>query len=60
MSRHMITIAVLIIAILLYAFGFAMQATILIVLGCVAELIFWIRVIRAMWNTKSKSNSDNN
>jgi len=44
MKRHLITFLFLILAIALYSAGAAGPATILLILGVVAEAVFWFRV----------------
>ena len=44
MKRHAITVIFLLLALILYAVGAAVPATALLVLGAVAELIFWSRI----------------
>jgi len=46
MRRHLLTTALLILALLCYTLGAAAQGTALLVLGGVAELFFWIRLVR--------------
>ena len=46
MKRHVITFAFLVLAIALYSVGAAGPATGLLVLGVLAEGIFWLRVLR--------------
>lgn len=45
MRRHAITLALLLLAVMFYAIGLAMPATVLIVLGLVAEGAFWLRLV---------------
>ena len=44
MKRHLITFLFLVLAIALYAAGAAGPATILLILGVVAEAVFWLRL----------------
>ena len=44
MKRHLVTFLFLVLAIALYAAGAAGPATFLLILGVVAEAIFWLRV----------------
>ena len=44
MKRHFITILFLVLAIVLYGVGAAGPATGLLILGGLAELIFWVRL----------------
>jgi hypothetical protein len=44
MKRHLITFLFLVLAIALYAAGAAGPATFLLILGVVAEAVFWLRV----------------
>ncbi|RLA29198.1 MAG: hypothetical protein DRQ63_01510 [Gammaproteobacteria bacterium] len=44
MKRHLITFLFLVLAIALYSAGAAGPATFLLILGVVAEAVFWLRV----------------
>jgi len=44
MKRHLITFLFLVLAIALYAAGAAGPATFLLILGVLAEAVFWLRV----------------
>ncbi len=44
MKRHLITILFLVLALTLYSAGAAGPATTLLILGVVAEAVFWLRV----------------
>lgn len=44
MKRHLITFLFLVLAIALYAAGAAGPATFLLILGVVAEAVFWLRI----------------
>lgn len=44
MSNHIITLLLLITAVACYALGMVIPATILLVLGAVAEIAFWYRL----------------
>lgn len=44
--RHMITIAILLVAMALYAAGFATGAAGLLIAAVFVELVFWYRIIR--------------
>jgi len=44
MKRHLITFLILALAIALYSAGAAAPATFLLILGVVAEGVFWLRV----------------
>ena len=55
MKNHAITILFLLAAIALYAFGFAVHGTVLIILGMIAELIFWVRAITSLKNNDKTS-----
>lgn len=44
MKRHLITFLFLVLAIALYAAGAAGPATFLLILGVVAEAVFWLRL----------------
>lgn len=46
MSRHLVTTLFLVIAMVLYILGAVLPGTILLVLGGVAELVFWVRLVR--------------
>ncbi len=46
MKRHLVTLLLLPIAIVLYAAGLALPATGLLLLGAAAEMAFWIRLLR--------------
>jgi len=46
MRQHTITILFLVAAIVLYAIGFSMPANVLVGLGILAELTFWVRLLR--------------
>ena len=46
MIKHLTTFACLVAAILFYWLGAAVPATVLIVVGMVAEGIFWLRLLR--------------
>lgn len=55
MRQHAVTVGFLIAAAALYIVGAAIAATILVVLGMLAEGIFWVRLIRGRRsNTASK------
>ena len=51
MKKHLLTALFLLVAIVLYAIGAAVHATLLILLGCVAEVAFWLRVTRSSKKT---------
>jgi hypothetical protein len=55
MKHHSITILFLVLAIILYAFGFAVHGTVLVILGMAAELVFWIRAITSFKNRNKSS-----
>ncbi len=44
MKRHIVTAFIFLLAIALYSLGAARPATVLLVLGLVAELVFWYRI----------------
>ena len=44
MKRHLITFLFLVLAIALYAAGAAGPATFLLILGVIAEAVFWLRL----------------
>lgn len=44
MQRHLLTTVLLILALLCYTLGATAHGTLLLVLGGVAELLFWIRL----------------
>ena len=46
MLRHLLTFLFLLLAIALYLAGMAMPATLLLLLGLLAEGIFWLRLLR--------------
>jgi len=46
LTAHLITAGFLCLALLGYAAGFAASATLLVVLGMLAELAFWWRLLR--------------
>ena len=46
MKQHLITVSFLILAIVCYAFGAAGPGTLLLVLGILAEGVFWFRIVR--------------
>jgi hypothetical protein len=54
MRHHAVTVSFLVAAAALYIVGAALAATILVVLGMLAEGIFWMRLIRGR---RSKSAS---
>jgi hypothetical protein len=55
MRQHAVTVGFLIAAAALYIVGAAIAATILVVLGMLAEGVFWVRLIRGRRsNTASK------
>ena len=45
MKRHLLTAAILLVAIALYATGFSSGATVLVALGVVCEAWFWARAL---------------
>lgn len=46
MSPRIVTLLVLLAALGCYAAGFALPATLLLVLGVIFELVFWVRLMR--------------
>lgn len=46
MHRHLITAAILLLAIALYSFGMSGGSALLFAAGAVLELWFWVRVLR--------------
>lgn len=46
MKYHLYTLMFLVLAIALYFFGMALPATVLFVLGMLAEAVFWVRLFR--------------
>jgi hypothetical protein len=46
MNRHLVTILVLVAAVALYAIGLIFPATVLVLLGAIAEMTFWVRLFR--------------
>lgn len=45
MNPHLITFLFLLLAIALYFVGMAMPATFFLLLGGIAELVFWVRLV---------------
>jgi len=45
-SKHAVTFLFLVAAIAFYAIGFALPATVLLILGMLAEVTFWLRLLR--------------
>ncbi|WP_427913379.1 hypothetical protein ACPWT1_22635 [Ramlibacter sp. MMS24-I3-19] len=45
MKRHLLTAAILLIAVALYAFGFSSGTTVLVAAGVVCEAWFWARAL---------------
>ena len=45
MSKHAITIACLLIAVVFYAIGMAHAAVALVFVGALFELVFWLRLL---------------
>jgi hypothetical protein len=57
-SRHLITVAFLAIAVGCYAVGFIAEGAVFIALGAVSEGVFWIRLFRRTGlNTARKAES---
>ena len=48
MSRYLVTFSFLALAVVLYIIGFETSAIGLIVLGGIAELVFWVRAFRQL------------
>jgi hypothetical protein len=46
MNKHLITLLFLFLAIALYFVGLALPATIFLLLGAWAEIVFWVRLLR--------------
>ena len=46
MSPHIITLLFLLLALVLYYVGMSLPATIFLVLGGIAEIVFWVRLFR--------------
>jgi len=55
MNRHLVTILFLVAAVALYAIGLIFPATVLVLLGGIAEMTFWVRLFRG---GKRKSRDD--
>lgn len=47
MSRHIITFAIVLAAVVLYVKGFSQLSAALVVAGLVLETWFWVRLVRA-------------
>ena len=58
MTKHRITILFLLAAIVFYVLGFALHGTILIVLGALAELVFWVRAIMEIRNDRKNKSKE--
>jgi len=52
MNQHLITLLFLLLALALYFAGMALPAMIFLLLGGLAEMVFWVRVFRGS-NRKS-------
>ena len=46
MNKRLTTLLVFVLAAVLYFIGFAQTATLFLVLGVIAEMIFWVRLFR--------------
>ena len=46
MRSRLITVACLGIAVIFYSIGFALPGTLFIAAGVVAEIVFWVRLLR--------------
>jgi hypothetical protein len=46
MNRHLVTILFLVAAVVLYISGLIFPATVLVLLGAIAEMTFWVRLFR--------------
>ena len=46
MNKRLITLLFFLLAVVLYLVGMAMTATIFLILGMLAEAIFWVRLFR--------------
>ncbi len=46
LRRHGLTLFFLALALVLYVLGAVLPATLLLVLGGIAELVFWVRLLR--------------
>ena len=55
MNRHLVTILFLVAAVALYVVGLIFPATVLVLLGGIAEMTFWVRLFRG---GKRKSRDD--
>ena len=49
MRKHLYTLLFLLLAIVLYVLGMALPATILLLLGMLAEAVFWVRLFKTRW-----------
>ena len=48
MSKHLITIGFLVGALVCYGLGFGLSAMLLVAVGLVLELVFWLRLVH-LW-----------
>ena len=46
MRRHLVTALFLLLAVVLYLAGMVLPAALLLVLGLLAETVFWLRLLR--------------
>jgi Flp pilus assembly protein TadB len=46
MKDHLVTFLFLLAAFVLYFFGLALPAALLVLLGMLAEMVFWVRLFR--------------
>jgi len=51
MNKRLITLLAFVLAAVLYFIGFAFTATIFLALGMVAEMVFWVRLLRRKKST---------
>jgi hypothetical protein len=54
MKYHLLTTALLILALALYAVGATAGSTFVLALGAAAEVLFWVRVLRRPRHSSSK------
>ncbi|MEJ2528560.1 MAG: hypothetical protein P8Z39_00380 [Gammaproteobacteria bacterium] len=59
MARHIITLAILLSAILLYFVGASISATALVILGVAFEVIFWFRLFGIGHSEATDRDKDN-
>jgi hypothetical protein len=54
MNKRLVTLLLFVVAAVLYFIGFVFTATISLVLGVIAEMVFWVRFFR-----RNKSTAEN-